>query len=505
MFFDNNWEGIKMNLPDKNCLAEILNRSNEIVIVLNCKSEISYVSPAFTRCLGYDQIEVIGLNVGFLNDNFKYFIETVRKEGKIKRQVKLNKNAQDTPGSGKIIVHLEVILLENLQGNEDCILIIARNITELELLRRKLADFQRMDMIVQLIKGVAHELNRELTLVYAMLDAVYNDIQSSDIRDLVSSASSACLRAANTVKNLRALGSRSTTSNEAVFVYRTINDIITGYSSFLFQGVEITFNCLDRTIKVEIDPQRLQQVILNILINAKEALVGIRNPVITINISLVKITGVCTGNTKDKYVIIEIEDNGIGMDKNLQKRIFDPHFSTKSSDNRGMGLHISHDIIKQHRGWIKVDSLPHYGSKFSIHLPATDKTSTQEIEGLRNIPEGNETLLYFEENANLQRRIQGLIEKFGYTVIPVNLLEDVYSTYQEHHDDVSVLIFSLWSDNNIYTDELQRIIAKYPDVKVLLVTDNISDEISCAFGENALEYPYTGNQLLIQIRKILDF
>lgn len=504
MFLDNHWEGIKMSLPDKSCLAEILKRSNEIIIVLNDKDKISYINPAFMHCLGYDYTDVIGCNIGFLNDNFKYFIETARKDGRIKRQVKLNKNANDTPSSGKILVHLEVIVLEDPNSKEDSILIVARNITELELLRRKLADFQRMDTIVQLVQGVAHELNRELTLMYAMLEAVYGDIQATDIRELVSSASSACLRAANTVKNLQALGNRNPASTETVFVYRTINDIIAGYSNFLFQGVEISFNCLDRSIKAEIDPQKLQQVILNILINAKEALIGIKNPKITINIGMAKITGVCTGSTKDKYVVIEIQDNGIGMNKDLRERIFEPHFSTKSPDNRGMGLHVSRDIIKQHRGWVSVESLPHYGSKFSIHLPATDKTSTQEIEGLKNIPEGHETLLYFEENANLQRRIQGLIEKFGYTVIPVNLLGDVYDTYREHRNDVSVLIFSLWSDHDIYIDALRKITAENPDIKVLVITDYISDEITSAFGENALEYPYSSNQLLIQVRKILD-
>jgi len=487
-----------MSFSDPRLMEIMLSNLSEIIFIIGYDGKISFANPAFEKNLRYNPQEVPGLDPHTLNPTFSAFLEAARTEGRLKRQTKLKKLER-----GQINVQMVIVYVQADEGDNPFHLVMAENITQLSLLQRQLSEFQRMVTIVEVIKGVSHELSRELSLIYTILGQVYPGIKTPDIKDFVRSASSACMRAAGVVNNLRSLGQKAPPARETIFVYKTIRGLVDSYASTLFRRIEFSIICPDQSIKIEIDPGEFQQVMLNVFINAKEALAGCRNPHINVKIGMEKVTGKFAGASGDKYVYIVISDNGMGMDDETLEKAFYPDFSTKASEGRGLGLNISNNIINRYGGWIKAKSSPGAGSSFIIHLPATDKVSTREIDGLHSIPEGTETVLFFEDNTNLQRSLEKTINRFGYTVIPVNLLEFVLEEWDKHKDRIQIVIFSL-IDEHQYLQVLDKIIDSNPNIKILVTVYNTTPEMLGRFGDSMIEYPYTHQQLLTKMRRILD-
>jgi PAS domain S-box-containing protein len=494
-----------MKLPDPSLVRKIIENSNDIIIVLDDSDQVMYVNPAFCQILGYQVEKIIGKEIDFLCPDLTKRIDESRTSGNINTQLALRKFSSQRKNGGEILADAEIIFHPRCEDGNSAFVVIACNISEVSLLRRQLTEVQRMHTVQSLVSGAGRELNRELSIIIAITDELEDMIKDKEVSRKMTSIASACFRAAGIVKGMQAIKRKPRQKdNSAILVYKAIYDIVTDYNSVMFRDIDIDYHCPDPRIKVEVDPGKFQQVILNLLINAKEALAGIKNPLITISIRLAKISEGFAGAPRDKFVVIEIQDNGIGMDEETRGKAFVPSFSTKASDQRGMGLYVCKEIIKERQGFIRVDSIEHFGTKFTIFLPATDNTSTQEIVRMEGSLEGTETLLYFEENANLQRRISDRLESNGYSVIKIELLEQAFHLWQKNKSKTDALIFSLWGEAERYLQVLHSIHQLQPDLPIILVADCINPEMIKDFGDNVLEYPYTGNQIMVRVRKILD-
>ncbi len=400
-------------------------------------------------------------------------------------------------------------------GGEPTILVSVHDLTERLGLEERLRQSQKMEAIGQLAAGIAHDFNNILTIVqgHTALLLETSDLDSN-AQDALRQVTEASERAANLTRQLLAFSRKQRMQPRAL----DLNEVISNSSKMLQQilGESNTLQLgYSSTLPVIFgDSSMLEQVLLNLTLNARDAMSGgklvIATDVVLINEAEAESRlEAQPGN----FARLTVSDNGCGMSQSMLAKIFEPFFTTKEvGKGTGLGLATVYGIVKQHHGWIEVESSVGRGTTFRIYLPAAEKN----IRTIRDTPMpssettgGDETILVVEDEPALRSLVKNILEVYGYSVIEAAHGKEALVVWQKNKNTIDLLLTDIVMPEGISGIDLAEMLRKdEPELKVIF-TSGYSAELfkgkqTLIEGRNFLPKPYQPRLLAQTIRTCFD-
>lgn len=484
-------------------------------------------NPAAEKVFGYRESEVIGKRATELiipevsSDDFNKFWQLLlNREGGNHAVIK-NKTK-----SGKIITcEWFNTLLTDYEGKPIGVVSLVLDITseieaqiELRKYEEQTRKAEKMHAIGQLAAGIAHDFNNILTIIQGhvgmLLTTPHMDASARETLKIIFDASA---HAANIVKQLLTF-SRKTEFKPAL---ADLNQIVSCFYNLiersLGKNINTKLELFGEPLPINCDATLIQQAILNLSINAKDAMP--EGGVLTIRTERARIKeGMECKNPEAKagtFAILIVSDTGIGMDESVKKRIFEPFFTSKEpGKGTGLGLAMVYGIVKQHNGWIEVESEQGRGTTFKIYLPLEEtRIPASREESLLKSPleelYGTETVLVVEDEPSLRDMVCGILKHYGYKVASAADGVEALKLCEDSTIRFDLLLSDMLLPEGISGRELgKKLKERYPDLKIIITSGYSADPVINRFefrdGFVFLPKPYNPLTLLRTVRHILD-
>ena len=391
-----------------------------------------------------------------------------------------------------------------------------RDVTGQRSLEHQLRQAQKMEAVGRLAGGVSHDFNNLLTAILGYADLLAMEVpEDSPLRHSTDEIKAAAKRGADLTRQLLAFGRRQVLAPEVLDLNQTVLTIDKLLRRVIGEDVELVTNLEPHLGAVRADPSQIEQVLLNLGINARDAMPD--GGVLTLG------TGNVEVRRKDEvpqlaladgpYVMLEIEDSGVGIDESIRDQIFEPFFTTKSrSKGSGLGLSTVYGIVRQSGGHIEVHSEPGRGSRFRILLPRVDETptavaATAQVTGL---PRGDETILLVEDEPAVRDFLGALLKRLGYTVFAAGDGLEALELAAEHRGRFDLLLSDVVMPRMSGADLAREMTREQDGLRVLLISGHadkpealMNQQLSGAPVE-FLQKPFSSATLAGRLRRILD-
>jgi PAS domain S-box-containing protein len=386
---------------------------------------------------------------------------------------------------------------------------IALDVTEKKKLEARLAQAQRLESIGVLAGGVAHDFNSLLTVILGNAELLLLDIKADDpAREMVAGITKAGELAALLVRQLLAFSRRQ------LFVPQVLdlNALVTDTEKILRRhvGPDIYMTtALDPAVyRVKADPGQLEQVLMNLVLNARDAMPEGGHLVIeTRNVLLDEAHAERYPPARPgSYAVLSVADSGVGMDEALKARIFEPFFTTKEpGKGTGLGLSTVYGIVTQTGGHIEVSSHPGHGSTFRVYLPRADQPAPARPPG-ETAPavRGQETVLLVEHEERSRRMARYVLEANGYTVLLAQDGVEAMQVAQRHTGKVHLLLTDVVTPTMSGRKLAEQLTAQRPGLKVLFLSDYVNVAQLKADDADMLAKPVSVSVLAKKVREVLD-
>ena len=357
----------------------------------------------------------------------------------------------------------------------------------------------RMEAVARLAGGVAHDFNNLLTGILNYSDLIMQELRPADpLRADVEQIRDAGQRAANLTRQLLAFSQRQLLRPQILSLNATVSDLAPMLGRIAGAGVTLETE-LDPTVgSVSMDPARLEQVLINLVVNAREAMPeGGR-------------LRISTGAALQDYVSLWVSDTGIGMDPSIQSRIFEPFFTTKrGTSGAGLGLSAVYGTVEQSGGHITVETAPGQGSTFGIHLPRHTGTQPAAPEMQPRAPEGGrETVLLVEDEAPVRESLRRLLEWQGYTVLEADNAINALRLYDRNPAGIDLVLTDVTMPGMSGHELVQQLRARRPELRVLFMSGYADRALagsgSVLGGTGYVEKPFTVETLMQRLREVLE-
>jgi signal transduction histidine kinase/ActR/RegA family two-component response regulator len=322
----------------------------------------------------------------------------------------------------QIQVRLGGRLVRDASGAVSHLDIFAENVTEKKRLEAELSQAQKMHAIGQLAGGVAHDFNNLLTVIIGHVGMMLSDAVDAESRDSLEAVQGAAERAAALTKQLLAFSRRQMLRSETVDLNDVIRNLLGMLARVIKENIELAFVPGSELGSVKADRSEIERVLLNLAVNAQDAMPD--GGCLTIETSNALPDSTLFSQPDDagqrEYVQLVVRDTGFGMDRETQARAFDPFFTTKEpNEGTGLGLSVVYGVVRQSGGYIRLESEPGAGTTFRIFLPrvAPEAASPRQPARAEAPPRGSETILFAEDDAAIRRLVAGYLENLGYRVL----------------------------------------------------------------------------------------
>ena len=387
------------------------------------------------------------------------------------------------------------------------------DVSERKRLEEQLRQSQKMESIGTLAGGIAHDFNNILTAIIGYGSLLQMKMKEGDpLRYNVEQILSSANRAASLTQGLLAYSRKQILNPQPVSVNAIIQKVDLLLTRLIGENIELKTMLTDDDVSVMADAGQIEQVLMNLATNARDAMPGGGYLFIeTERIELSEVSAKAHEFGKHgTYALITVTDSGMGMDEKTRQRIFEPFFTTKEvGQGTGLGLAIVYGIVKQHNGTITVYSEEGRGTTFKIYLPVvpTFERQRQPFE-LPPIQGGVETVLVAEDDEVVRKLTRNVLEQFGYTVIEAEDGEDAVNKFMEHRDLIKLLLFDVIMPKKNGREAYAKIKIFSPEMKVLFLSGYTADTMQrkglLEPGVNFLMKPVPVNELLRKVRSILD-
>jgi PAS domain S-box-containing protein len=497
-----------------------------LIIYVDRLDELSsnvYTSPQTTRILGYtpeDWLANPRLFVEILHpdDRDRVLAETadVRRSGR-DMMTEYRVIARD----GRVVWLRDggtVILDEH--GEPALIQGYLLDITEQKLgeeersrLEEQLQQSAKMEAVGRLAGGIAHDFNNLLTAIQGYSELALGRLETDDPqRRDIEEIRRAAERAASLTRQLLAFGRRQMLQPKVIDLNAVVADMESMLRRLIGEDVELSTDLEPNLGSVRADPGQIEQVLMNLAVNARDAMPG--GGCLTIS---TRNGEVAVGTTRERvvikpgpYVVLSVADTGHGMSTEVRERIFEPFFTTKEAGRgTGLGLATVYGIVKQSGGYIWVDSAPGAGSAFHIYLPL-DGAECDEAEKpheRHEAPAGAETILLVEDEESVRSMIRRVLEEHGYTVLAAGNGEEALELAHEHADEIDLVFTDVVMPGMNGGELVSRLRALRPDIEVVYMSGYAEASVRQGVletGATYLQKPFTPSALTEVVRRVLE-
>jgi len=502
---------------ERKTLFAILEHQPVGIVIIDKRGKYKYLNPEFTNITGYTLQDVTGGRDWFEKAYpEKAYREKVIDTWKRDRSSEKGKNTDRefiiTRKDGQTR-HIEI---RTTHPNDYSISVLT-DITrqkeakeEKEKLQTQLFHAKKIESIGQLAGGIAHDFNNILSAIMGYGEILKMKIGKDDpIRKYAEQILASSEKAAGLTQSLLAFSRKQVVELKPHNINTLIKSMEKILRRLLTEDIELEVMLENTDVTIMADKAQIDQVLMNLASNARDAMPKggkfiIETKRVKPDIGFQQMHGY---GEQGEYVLISIKDTGIGMDKKTKEQIFDPFFTTKEvGKGTGLGLSIAYGIIKQHNGFIDAYSDPGVGTTFYMYIP-TIKTTEEEAE-TQEVKGGTETILIAEDNDELRDLAAMMLGMAGYTVIDAVDGEDAVKKFQEHKDDIDLLIFDVIMPKKNGKEAYEEIKKINPDIKVLF-SSGYTREVVIDKGVhdkavNFIQKPLSSSEILNKIREVLN-
>lgn len=475
----------------------------------------SYVSPKIQDILGYAPEEVLGKTpVDFMaKEDAERAAKHIMSAATSKQAFRLFENKNLHKNGHLVVIESNGVPIYDKSGAFIGYRGINRDVTERKKLEDQLRYAQKMEAIGKLAGGVAHDFNNILTAIIGYGYVLHMKMAKADpLRKHVDQILSSTERATNLTQSLLAFGKKKVYTLEPTAVNEMIQRMEKLLYGFIREDIELKLKLADTIPNVMADVGHVERIIMNLAVNARDAMpkggrLTIETGVEELDSEFVKAHGY---GSVGSYAFFSMTDTGVGMDTEVKKRIFEPFFTTKSlGKGTGFGLSIAYGIVKEHNGYITVDSTLGKGTTFKVYLPFEETGSLGTM--LETVPierEGTETLLVADDDEGVRKFTRGVFEGFGYTVVTAKDGEEAVKKFKASKGGIDLLILDVIMPNMNGKETYEAIREIQPGIRALFASGYNEEVIQkkglLDDGSNFILKPTSPKELLKQVRAILD-
>jgi PAS domain S-box-containing protein len=482
----------------------------------------TYVSPSVQRMFGYSPEEIRGKEMGFVltEESHRYasrnLPEVLERFANGDESVRTQVHQIDQVRKDGTIVQTEVVttLLRNPQGRAGEILGVTRDITERVLVEAQLMQAQKLESVGRLAGGVAHDFNNLLTVINGYSDMILTDLPSGEaLQELASEIRTAGERAAALSGQLLVLSRKQMVQAKEV----NLNDIICEVEKMLGRviGEDIHLESILSPAlgRVLADPGQLHQILMNLAVNARDAMPG--GGKLLIETTNIDISGGFAEQDGEvpagHYALLSVSDTGVGMTKEVMSHLFEPFFTTKKAgEGTGLGLATVYGIVKQCGGAIRVCSEPGHGTIFRIYLPriASVEQAQNEPAGQPSPARGTETVLVVEDQDQLRKIVVRVLQGRGYKALGAAGPQEALALSASYAGPIHLLLTDVVMPGMTGPELASRLKPLRPSMEVIFMSGYseraLLDRQLMESAGRYLPKPFSPEALAIRVRDVLS-
>ncbi|MGQ9494302.1 MAG: GAF domain-containing protein [Anaerolineae bacterium] len=496
--------------------------SREGIVITDAESRIVASNPAAAEILGYSSpaelVGTSGLDLYPDATQKRTWFRTLMQEGYVEAT---EMRLQRRDGAEVHILGGGVLRRDaegNILGTEMMFMDITalkRAEEEHKKLEEQLRQAQKMEALGLLAGGIAHEFNNLLTIIKgnAELGLLALTPSQTNYQELLTIYKTA-ERAAELTRQVLAISRRQILQRQGLDLNTLITNVATMLRRLIGEHIELHTELAPHLPMVLADSGAMEQVLMNLALNARDAMP--QGGVLTIQTAPVTLDeAFCRTHADAKvgeYVRLVVADTGIGMDKTVLSRLFEPFFTTKEpGKGSGLGLSVVYGIVKQHEGFIEVESSPGQGAKFSIYLPiyqAQGQAIPKEVISSKRLPRGDETILIAEDEQPVRELAQQMLETLGYTVLTASDGAEAVELFTANAERIDLVILDAVMPRLSGHKAYEAISALRPNLPVLFITGYSAEMVHMPSAMLAtlpvLQKPFAMADLGRKVRKVLD-
>jgi two-component system, cell cycle sensor histidine kinase and response regulator CckA len=497
-------------------LATAVEQSPFSIVMTTPDGRVQYVNPKYTQSTGYTLEEIFEKSIPVLREghpseeSFREFEATVQSGQKWTGEM-----CTRCKDGSTLWEFVQVSPIRNHLDEVTHLLCVREDITERKRLEEQLRQAQKMESVGTLAGGIAHDFNNVLAIINGFVEIALNrgpsdEVQARYLREIHSAAQ----RAVGLVRQILTFSRKTEVMFRPVSLNQQISELGRMCAETFPKTITFHFDLDESLPQISADPNQLQQVIMNLCVNARDAMgSGGRITICTTRVPGDSIARL-GGDVSRQYACIKVSDTGCGMPPHVRARIFEPFFTTKqNSGGTGLGLSVVYGIILNHRGFLEVESTEGVGSTFYIYLPLeAAKSAARPAEPSTNllgdIPVGRETILIVEDEASLRELLRTVLEPRGYKVMTACDGAEAIDILLREPGTIDGVLLDLNLPEINGADVYKTLRRIRPETKVMIISGNITPEVRRELGalgqSEFLPKPYQLEDLGRRLRALLD-
>ncbi|MDB6025356.1 MAG: multi-sensor hybrid histidine kinase [Verrucomicrobiales bacterium] len=473
------------------------------------------VNNAYCRLVGADRKDLEGKPFSVVYAETDYQREVLEKY-KLRfqqRVIEKTLTRRLTFRNGKTVDLEDTNSFIELPGGSQLLLALFRDITQQKRLEDELRHSQKMESVGQLAGGIAHDFNNILTVIQGNASLLLMDrTLSNKVSDSIRQISHVADRAANLTRQLLTFSRKQIIQPKNL----DLNDIVSNMTKLLQrvlgEDVSLQVNFIAKLPFIHADPGMIEQILMNLAVNSRDAMPRGGNLFIETSAKTMTGESLGAGCKPGKYVCLSVRDTGSGISPDVLPKIFEPFFTTKDiGKGTGLGLATVYGIVKQHDGWVDVESKIEQGTAFHIYIPAmiAPQEPTVVKPAVTKMKGGIETILLVEDEVEVRNLASLILKRLGYTVLEAASGMHAMEVWEQEKEKIQLVVTDIVMPDGMTGCELgSNLQSKNPSLKVVFCsgysTEMVGKDSILQEGVNFLQKPYTPQKLAQIVRDCLD-
>ncbi len=514
------YDGLIQDVTDRKLAEEALRQSEERhrsllesspdpIVVYDMEGRTDYVNSCFVKTFGWSQEELLGKRIDFVPAENMQETEDAIKLGQQGETIQRFETKRCTKDGRALDVSISSSFFWDKDGRPGGNIVLLRDVTETKKLEARLHEAHKMETIATLAGGIAHDFNNALSGIVGNIELLKIQLPNDqNVLERVQPMFKSAQRMANLTDQLLAYARGGKYQSRNISLSELVQDTIPLIQHTIDPAINIKMDLADDPTNVDADVTQMQMVVSAAVTNATEAMEGsgcikisLRNEVVDEDLAKLN-----ADLNPGSYACLTVEDDGKGMDEETASKVFEPFFTTKVR-GRGLGMAAAYGIVKNHDGWISIDSQVGKGTKLIVYLPSVKSPPQEEKEPRARLIEGTGTILVVEDEEVVTDVSRAILEKLGFNVLEASSGAEAVNIVKTYDGNIDLAILDIGLPD-IPGEKLYHLIMEaIPRLKVIVCSgyalDGPAQEILNAGAQGFIQKPFLVATLSEKLKEVL--